>query len=337
MEALPGDLYITGITVVQEYDDEGKLMEKELGVGSYGIVLELLWQGTSCAGKRVHSAIAAPGAKCLQDFLRECKTWSKLRHPYIAQFLGLYSDAKSAHPMIVMEKMDSSLARLLEENPPEKFPFAIKVRLLHHIALGLAYLHGCIPVVLHRDLHPKNVLIDRASMTAKLADFGVAKVLISDSTLTAQPGHPSFMPPEAAEQQQSLGELGYHDRIDVFSFGGVVIMMMTHRWPTPKPPTQITNGEKIALTECQRRETSLAEFTTEQHCLCPLVKRCLQDMPQKRPTSAQLATEMNELRKERPEMTTASVLHQNELEKASLYSFAYILYHFYSVKVIAEG
>lgn len=332
MEVLPGDLYITGITVVQEYDGERVLMDKELGIGSYGTVLELLWQGTSCAGKRVHSAIAAPGAKCLKDFLRECQTWSKLRHPYVAQFLGLYRESKSAHPIIVMEKMDSSLAGLLEEEPPKKFPFALKVRLLHHVALGLVYLHGCTPVVLHRDLHPKNVLIDRASMTAKLADFGVAKVLFSDPTLmlTAQPGHPSFMPPEVAEKQQALTESGYHDRIDVFSFGGVVIMMMTHRWPTPKPPTLITDGAKIALTECQRRETSLAEFTHEQRCLLPLVERCLQDVPQQRPTSAQLAAEINELKNCRPEMLTASVLHQYELQKVSLCIFCLPCMIFYA-------
>ena len=99
----------------------------------------------------------------------------------------------------------------------------------------------------------------------------------------------------------------------------------------------MTNEKKIALTEWQRRETSLTEFTPEQCCLLPLVESCLQDMPKKCPTRAQLATAMNELRKDRPKMTMASVLHQNELKKVSLYSFAYTLYHFYSVKVIAEG
>lgn len=327
MEVLPGDLYISGVTVVQEYDGERVLREKELGTGSYGTVIQLLWQGTSCAGKRIHGTIAAPGAKCLKDFLRECKTWSKLRHPYVVQFLGLYRESKSVHPIIVMEKMDSSLAGLLEEEPPEKFPFALKVRLLQHVALGLVYLHGCTPMVLHRDLHPKNVLIDRASMTAKLADFGVARVISNDPALmlTAQPGHPSFMPPEVAERQQALTESGYHDRIDVFSFGGVVIMMMTHRWPTPKPPTVITNGGKVALTECQRRETSLAEFTHEQQCFLPLVERCLQDVPQQRPTSAQLATEIYELKKGTTDMETASVLLQCELLKVSLYLYAYLV------------
>lgn len=318
----PVDLYITGITVVLECDGSDGVKEKELGGGSYGTVLELSWQGTSCAGKRIHNVIAEADTKCVQDFQRECSTWSKLRHPYVAQFLGLYHEAKSVHPVIVMEKMDVSLDGLLvEQRPPKNFPFALKVRLLHHVALGLAYLHGCTPMVLHRDLHPKNVLIDRASMTAKLADFGVAKVLVDDSKLmlTKQPGHPAFMPPEVAEEQPALPKTGYHDRIDVFSFGGVVITMMTHEWPNVKPATVIMDGVKIAPTEFKRREASLATFTDEQHCFLPLVEWCLQDEPQQRPTSVQLADEVGkQIEKVGAKMVTASLLRQCELEKVSL-------------------
>lgn len=316
---LPVDLYITGVTVVLECDGLDGVKEKELGRGSYGTVLELSWQGTSCAGKRIHSAIAKD--KCVQDFQRECSTWSKLRHPYVAQFLGLYREPRSVHPIIVMEKMDVSLDGLLvQQRPPKKFPFAVKVRILHHVALGLTYLHGCTPMVLHRDLHPNNVLIDRASMTAKLADFGVAKVLVSDSILTRQPGHPAFMPPEVDEEQPASLKTGYHDRIDVFSFGGVVITIMTHEWPKVKRATVIKDGEHIALTELKRREASLAQFTDEQHCFLPLVEWCLQDEPQHRPTSVQLADEIGkQLEKGGVEMVTASLLHQCELQKVSLF------------------
>lgn len=316
------DLYITEITVLQECDSKGGFKEKELGRGAYGIVLELLWRGTPCAGKRIHSCIAQPGAKCVRDFQRECRTWSKLRHPYVAQFLGLLRDPNSVHPVIVMEKMDTNLDGLLaERQPPKEFPFVLKVRLLHHIALGLAYLHGCTPMVLHRDLHPKNVLIDRASMTAKLADFGVAKVLVNDPKLmlSRQPGHPAFMPPEVADDQPALPKTGYHDRIDVFSFGGVVITMMTHDWPRVKPAAVITEREKIAFTEYERREASLAKFTNEQQCFLPLVEWCLQNEPQQRPTSVQLADRINEIIKNgRAELTTASLLYQCELQKVSL-------------------
>ena len=325
------DLYINEIAVVRECDSKGGFEEKELGRGAYGVVLKLLWQGTSCAGKRIHSCIAQPGAKCVTDFQRECRTWSKLRHPYVAQFLGLYRDPKSVYPVIVMEKMDTNLDGLLvERRPPKKFPLALKARLLHHIALGLAYLHGCTPMVLHRDLHPKNVLIDRASMTAKIADFGVAKVLVNDPELmlTRQPGNPAFMPPEVAEDQPALPKSGYHDRIDVFSFGGVVITMMTHDRPIVKPATEITDKEKIAFTEYERREASLEEFTDEQQCFLPLVEWCLQNEPQQRPTSVQVADRINQLMNiiSSAEIVTASLIHQCELQKVSFLVCIFSLY-----------
>lgn len=314
----PRDLYITGVTVAKTCDSEGQFKEKEIDRGAYGAVLELSWQGTSCAGKRIHPIIATTlGDKCVQDFQRECTTWSKLRHPYVAQFLGLYSESTSACPVIVMEKVDTSLSHLLEKRGRVNFPLGLKVRLLHHVALGLVYLHGRRPMVIHRDLHPKNILIDLASMTAKLADFGVAKILNSSQQLTANPGHPYFMPPEVDQKQDALPESGNHARIDVFSFGGVVIMTMTHDWPAPTSATVTQDGKLYPVTEYERRKKWVEAFTDEQQCFLPLVKRCLENEPSKRPTSADLADEINQMKETRLQLRKPSAFHQYDLEKVS--------------------
>lgn len=314
----PRDLYITGVTVAKTRDSEGLVKEKEIDRGAYGAVLELSWQGTSCAGKRIHPIIAIkPGDKCVQDFQRECTTWSKLRHPYVAQFLGLYSDSTSLYPIIVMEKVDTNLSDLLEKRGRVNFPFGLKVRLLHHVALGLVYLHGSKPMVIHRDLHPKNILIDLASMTAKLADFGVAKILKSSQQLTVRPGHADFMPPEVAQTQRALPESGNHDRIDVFSFGGVVIMTMTHVWPTPTSATVTRDGKLYPLTEYERRKELVEAFTDEQQCFLTLVERCLENEPSKRPTSAELADVINQMQETRLQLRKPSAFHQYDLQKVS--------------------
>ena len=51
-----------------------------------------------------------------------CLTWSKLRHPGVVQFLGVYLERSSRLPVLTMEKMDTSLRRYLEDRSKEEFP-----------------------------------------------------------------------------------------------------------------------------------------------------------------------------------------------------------------------
>ena len=66
---------------------------KEIGVGAYGRVFEVDYEGTLCAAKEVHALLLqyAQGddlQKIKDDFLSECQIWSTLRHPCVVQFLG---------------------------------------------------------------------------------------------------------------------------------------------------------------------------------------------------------------------------------------------------------
>ena len=66
---------------------------REIGVGAYGRVFEVDYEGTLCAAKKVHSLLLqyAKGdalQKIKDDFLNECQIWSTLRHPCVVQFLG---------------------------------------------------------------------------------------------------------------------------------------------------------------------------------------------------------------------------------------------------------
>ena len=67
--------------------------ENEIGVGAYGRVFEVDYEGTLCAAKEVHALLLqyAKGdglQKIRDDFLNECQIWSTLRHPCVVQFLG---------------------------------------------------------------------------------------------------------------------------------------------------------------------------------------------------------------------------------------------------------
>jgi len=122
-----------------------------------------------------------------------------MRHPHVVQFLGLCYLDGSTLPVLVMERMDSSLDELLEGAP--SLPLALKRSLLADVVRGLLYLHSRNPPVVHRDLSSKNVLLT-SSLVAKISDLGNARIVNLQPgqlarTLTHLPGTFVYMPPEA--------------------------------------------------------------------------------------------------------------------------------------------
>ena len=161
---------------------------KVLGRGSYGEVREANWLGTPCATKRVHPLLVSQASaeeisKASRDFVRECRTWKDLRHPHIVQLLGVVFEQASPLPVLVMERLSTSLWRFLED-PKAQFPLNRKAVVLHQVSLGLAYLHSL--KYIHRDLSTNNILLDTDSWKAKITDFGVTRVL--DTTRSRMTG-----------------------------------------------------------------------------------------------------------------------------------------------------
>jgi len=87
------------------------------------------------------------------------------------------------------------------------------------ILLGLEFIHS--KGIVYRDLKPENVLID-IDGHAKLADFGLSKVLASHETLTNSfCGSPEYMSPEML-----LGT-GHGFGVDYYSLGAILYEMLT--------------------------------------------------------------------------------------------------------------
>ena len=84
---------------------------------------------------------------------------TKLRHPHIVQFLGIYFDPGTHLPALVMEYLPSTLAQCVESYG--RLPAEICYAILRDVALGLRYLHEHRPCVIHRDLSANNVLHSR--------------------------------------------------------------------------------------------------------------------------------------------------------------------------------
>ena len=114
-----------------------------------------------------------------------------------------------------------NLAQLVGTRP---LPAAKAARYVKLIAEAIHYAHQ--QGILHRDLKPSNVLIDAATDQPRVTDFGLAKWLGGESSITVTGqvlGSPNFMPPEQASGNR--GKVGRHS--DVYGLGAILFYLLT--------------------------------------------------------------------------------------------------------------
>ena len=280
------------------------LRDQGLGKGSYGRVFKVQYRGSMCAAKEIHSILidtaTSEHREKLQDsFMHECYQCSKLNHPNIVRFIGIYHHPQQIFPVMIMELMDESLTTYVEK---PNICFNIKLSLLHDVAEGLNYLHSRNPSVIHRDLSPNNILLkhpaEHVHPVGKIADLGVAKIFTADgksskSCQTKVPGTPDFMPLEAFADKPK-----YDTSLDIFSYGGIILYIVNGEWPKPSalaafdPVTRQVRG----FSEVERRQEYLKKMTGEAEVLRLLVQACLDNDPVKRPSIVELSEKIKSLK-----------------------------------------
>ena len=299
-----------------------QLTGKILGKGSDATVKEVDWVGTSCAAKQLHGILLeddSPGGakRFVDNFAKECMTWSKLTHPHIVQFLGVYVLSGSRVPMLILEKMDTSLRHYLENHTKEDFILPDKIYVLRQVAQALSYLHSRSPPLVHHDLSPNNILLNEVSLQAKVTDFGMTRAMDHSemSYKSSVKGTQAFMSPEALVDPPK-----YDEKLDVFSYGNVIITTVTHKWPNPGPPTKYKGKKLVAISEFHRREQYLVYFTPrESEVFLPMVCSCLENRLIQRPTSIHLVTQMRKIEASHPrKIVGPSTIAQLQQEKDQL-------------------
>ena len=283
---------------------------KALGHGSYATVLELEYMGLKCAGKKIHDVLLRQGALSypVKRFERECQLLSQIRHPNIVQFLGLCVQSNEEVPILVMEFLPTNLTSCIEKHGV--MPQQISYSILHDVALGLCYLHSQTPPIIHRDLSSNNVLLTR-EMTAKISDLGVARILnltpLQVSHMTQTPGTPAFMPPEVM-----VANPKYDTNIDEFSYGILMIHVLSGRWPEPQVgPTQSENGKLIPVSEAKRRDMFL-QIIGRDHPLMSLIMKCIDNDQGQRSHANMIVNKMKKMVAQFP------TILQNQLQMQKL-------------------
>lgn len=155
-------------------------------------------------------------------FLREARTMALVEHPGVVR---VYSAGEHAGRFfLAMEYVrGETLSQLLAREG--RLPVERALSLAREVALGLeaAWSHG----IVHRDVKPSNILIDRTGRT-RVADFGLAKTVDAPRELTRDgrvPGTPAYMSPEHV-RGETLDQ-----RSDIYSLGLVLYEMLTGRSP----------------------------------------------------------------------------------------------------------
>jgi serine/threonine-protein kinase len=154
-----------------------------------------------------------------ERFIREAEAAGRVSHPGIVTIFDVGEEPETRAPYIVMEFVGGdSLEKLLSEGN-HKMPVEKALQLALELADALECAHG--QGVVHRDLKPANILMTEDGR-AKIADFGVAKLNLSNQTLAGRAlGTPAYMSPEQLNGDPVDG------RSDLFSLGVILYTVLT--------------------------------------------------------------------------------------------------------------
>ena len=243
--------------------EEIELTGPELGVGGWATVTVAKFRGAQVAVKRIHNQIIS--RHNLQLFQREMNIAARLRHPNLIQFIGATMEGEM---MIIMEFMATSLRSQLETE--EYFQPKLVKAISLDVAQGLNYLHLIQPdSIVHRDISSANVLLEVIQLNkwrAKLTDYGSVNVV--RQLRTENPGSPAYAAPEASNPRLQS------PKMDMYSFGALILEMLTGRLPTPDD-----------------RPGMFRKVQHEQ--LLRMIRRCLSENPEDRPSAGAIISELS--------------------------------------------
>jgi len=213
---------------------------EKLGEGTYGIVYKAKNReaGEIVALKRIRLDSEDEGVPCTA--IREISLLKELKHPNIVRLYDVIHTEKKL--TLVFEYLDQDLKKYLDECGGE-IPRATMKSFLYQLLRGVAFCHE--HRVLHRDLKPQNLLINKKG-ELKLADFGLARAFgipvrsYSHEVVTLWYRAPDVL----------MGSRKYSTPIDIWSAGCIFAEMATGRplFPGSSVSDQLTRIFKIMGT-----------------------------------------------------------------------------------------
>lgn len=243
------------------------------------------YHGKQCVAKKEH----AEGKKFSKRLLKqEKRVLDHLKnHPCIVQPLVRPVNSSS---VLLVESMWMSLTDFIINKPS----YHNEVTILQDVACGLSYIHE--QGIVHCNLTGNSILLTE-KVNAKLSDFGKAifyqEKVVNNLPLTAD--ILDYMPPEMLKPIPS-----YSTKVDVFSFGCVVVHTVTQEPPIPDCDKFVETyevGKYKMHSEIDRRSNIIKKLMNDYNNVKfhDIVSRCLQDSPDNRPTAETLCLLLKKL------------------------------------------
>ncbi|KAJ7544587.1 hypothetical protein O6H91_09G088500 [Diphasiastrum complanatum] len=225
--------------------------ENVIGRGGFGKVYKVnLLDGEAVAVKKLCSSTQLKqGSKASHEMEVEIETLSGIRHRNIVSLMCCCSSNDAQ--LLVFEYMpNGSLGDVLHGQKVIPLGWQTRYKIALGAAEGLSYLHhDCHPAILHRDIKSNNILLN-SDFEAKLADFGLAKLIQCGrpNSVTAVAGSYGYIAPEYTYT------LKVDEKVDVYSFGVVLLELVTG-----KRPIEAEFGEEGDLVRWVRSKIHMKE------------------------------------------------------------------------------
>ncbi|KAL9406227.1 hypothetical protein Peur_003199 [Populus x canadensis] len=199
------------------------MSDKILGMGSTGTVYKAEMPGGEIIAVKKLWGKHKENIRRRRGVLAEVDVLGNVRHRNIVRLLGCCSNRECT--MLLYEYMpNGNLEDLLHgKNKGENLvaDWFTRYKIALGVAQGICYLHhDCDPVIVHRDLKPSNILLD-GEMEARVADFGVAKLIQSDESMSVIAGSYGYIAPEYAYTLQ------VDEKSDIYSYGVVLMEIIS--------------------------------------------------------------------------------------------------------------
>ncbi|KAL6125144.1 hypothetical protein ACLB2K_073204 [Fragaria x ananassa] len=270
----------------KELEDATDGFREELGRGAFGTVYKGVVSSLSSTNYVAIKKLDKVEQQGEKEFKTEASAIAKTHHKNLVRLLGLCDEG--GNKLLVYEYMSNgTLASFLFGISRPDWNKRIQIAV--GIARGLMYLHDeCSTQIIHCDIKPPNILLDD-SFTARISDFGLAKLLLTDQTLTHTVirGTRGYVAPEWFRNTPVTA------KVDVYSYGVMLLEIICCRRSLE---IERENEEQVILTDwvydCykQRRLNELIEDDEEARNDMKRVERlvmvaiwCIQEDPSLRP------------------------------------------------------
>ncbi|KAJ7949806.1 Protein kinase domain [Quillaja saponaria] len=264
---------------------------RKIGEGGYGPVYRCELDHTPVAIK----VLRPDAAQGRSQFQQEVEVLSCIRHPNMVLLLG----ACPEYGCLVYEYMaNGSLDdRLFRRGSTPVLPWQLRFRISAEIGTGLLFLHQTKPEPLvHRDLKPGNILLDR-NYVSKISDVGLARLVppsvansVTQYRMTSTAGTFCYIDPE----YQQTGMLGI--KSDIYSLGVMLLQLITAR-----PPMGLTHHVERAIekgTFSEMLDPAVCDWPVEEALkFAKLALQCAEMRRKDRPDLGKVVLpELNRLR-----------------------------------------